>query len=117
MNLSYNLTIEQAQKLTMTPELIQAIHILQYNSQELEEYVQDELIQNPLLEFDSFQETPEAEEEKATEVEAPAAEVKAEAPQAEEKKSGSGTGLFMGIGIIVLGVLIASLCGVPIPYL
>ena len=55
-----------------------------------------------------------AEEEKAPEV---AAEVKAEAPQAEEKKSGAGTGVFMGLGIIILGVLIASLCGVPIPYL
>ncbi|MBR4025197.1 MAG: hypothetical protein IKI86_07960 [Firmicutes bacterium] len=39
MKLGYDLTIEQTQKLTMTPELIQAIQILQYNSQELEEFV------------------------------------------------------------------------------
>lgn len=53
MRLGYDLTIEQTQKLTMTPELIQAIQILQFNSQELEEYVQEELIENPVLELDS----------------------------------------------------------------
>ncbi|MDD7130639.1 MAG: hypothetical protein PUI14_02860, partial [Firmicutes bacterium] len=40
MKLGYELTIEQSQKLVMTPELIQAIQILQFNSQELETYVQ-----------------------------------------------------------------------------
>ena len=53
MKLGYDLTIEQSQKLTMTPELIQAIQILQFNSQELENFVQDELMQNPVLEYDS----------------------------------------------------------------
>ena len=52
MKLSYGLTIEQTQKLTMTPELIQAIQILQFNTQELDEFVQEELMQNPVLEFD-----------------------------------------------------------------
>ena len=51
MKLGYDLTIEQSQKLTMTPELIQAIQILQFNSQELENYVQEELMQNPVLEY------------------------------------------------------------------
>jgi len=49
MKLSYDLTIEQTQKLTMTPELIQAIKILQYNSLELENYIKSELLENPLL--------------------------------------------------------------------
>lgn len=53
MKLGYDLTIEQSQKLTMTSELIQAIQILQFNSQELETFVQDELMQNPVLEYDS----------------------------------------------------------------
>jgi RNA polymerase sigma-54 factor len=53
VKLGYDLTIEQSQKLTMTPELIQAIQILQFNSQELETFVQDELMQNPVLEYDS----------------------------------------------------------------
>lgn len=50
MKLGYDLTIEQTQKLVMTPELIQAIQILQFNSQELEAYVQDQVLSNPVLE-------------------------------------------------------------------
>ncbi len=50
MKLGYELTIEQTQKLSMTPELIQAIQILQFNNQELSEYVQNELLENPVLE-------------------------------------------------------------------
>lgn len=50
MKLGYDLTIEQSQKLVMTPELIQAIKILQFNIQELDLYVQDQLLTNPVLE-------------------------------------------------------------------
>ncbi|MDO4545971.1 MAG: RNA polymerase factor sigma-54 [Bacillota bacterium] len=50
MKLGYDLTIEQAQKLVMTPELIQAIQILQFNTQELDAYVQEQLLVNPVLE-------------------------------------------------------------------
>ena len=53
MRLGYDLTIEQTQKLTMTPELIQAIRILQFNTQELETFVQEEIMQNPVLEYDA----------------------------------------------------------------
>lgn len=56
MKLSYGLTIEQTQKLTMTPELIQAIRILQFNTQELDSFVQEELLENPVLEFDKGRE-------------------------------------------------------------
>ena len=52
MKLGYDLTIEQTQKLTMTPELIQAIQILQFNTQELDSFVQNELMQNPVLEYE-----------------------------------------------------------------
>ena len=61
MRLGYDLTIEQTQKLTMTPELIQAIQILQFNTQELESFVQDELMQNPVLEYDSTESKKEIE--------------------------------------------------------
>ena len=61
MRLGYDLTIEQTQKLTMTPELIQAIQILQFNTQELESFVQDELMQNPVLEYDSTESKKEPE--------------------------------------------------------
>ena len=50
MRLGYELTIEQTQKLSMTPELIQAIQILQFNNQELSDYIQNELLENPVLE-------------------------------------------------------------------
>ncbi|MDY6038162.1 MAG: RNA polymerase factor sigma-54 [Eubacterium sp.] len=52
MKIGYELTIEQSQKLAMTPELIQAIQILQYSNQELNEYIDNELIENPILEAD-----------------------------------------------------------------
>lgn len=50
MKLGYELTIEQSQKLVMTPELIQAIQILQFTSQDLEYYVQEQVLANPVLE-------------------------------------------------------------------
>lgn len=53
MKLGYDLTIEQSQKLVMTPELIQAIQILQFNTQELEGYVEEQLLTNPILEIPS----------------------------------------------------------------
>ncbi|MDR1136669.1 MAG: RNA polymerase factor sigma-54 [Clostridiales Family XIII bacterium] len=52
MKLGYELTIEQTQKLIMTPELIQAIQILQFNTQELDAYVEEQLLTNPILEVD-----------------------------------------------------------------
>ncbi|MBR6472369.1 MAG: RNA polymerase factor sigma-54, partial [Firmicutes bacterium] len=63
------MTIEQTQKLTMTPELIQAIQILQFNSQELEEFVSKELIENPLLELDTFEQRRESMRDKEREPE------------------------------------------------
>ncbi len=53
MKLGFDLTIEQTQKLVMTPELIQAIKILQFNTQELSSYVQEQLLTNPVLETSS----------------------------------------------------------------
>ena len=53
IRLGYDLTIEQQQKLVMTPELIQAIQILQFNTQELDSYVQEQLLVNPVLEHAS----------------------------------------------------------------
>ena len=50
MKLGYELTIEQKQQLAMTPELIQGIKILQFNSMDLFDYVQNELLENPILE-------------------------------------------------------------------
>ena len=56
IRLGFDLTIEQSQKLVMTPELIQAIQILQFNTQELNAFVQEQLLVNPVLEQDQEQE-------------------------------------------------------------
>ncbi|MBO4235745.1 MAG: RNA polymerase factor sigma-54 [Firmicutes bacterium] len=50
MRTGYELTIEQTQKPQMTQELIQAIQILQFNNQELTDYIENELLENPVLE-------------------------------------------------------------------
>lgn len=52
MKLGYNLQLEQTQKLIMTPELRQAIQLLQFNSLELNEYLSKELEENPMLELE-----------------------------------------------------------------
>jgi len=49
MKMDFSLNLSQTQKLIMTPELRQAIEILQYNSLELKEFIQEELINNPVL--------------------------------------------------------------------
>lgn len=56
MRISYNLKLEQTQKLIMTPELQQAINLLQLSTQELQLYVQNELLNNPVLELDEGEE-------------------------------------------------------------
>ncbi|MGB7603960.1 MAG: RNA polymerase factor sigma-54 [Lutisporaceae bacterium] len=51
MRMGYELTIEQQQKLVITPELKLALKILQLPSVELEEFIQHELEANPVLEL------------------------------------------------------------------
>ena len=50
MRMSYTLNLQQTQKLIMTPELRQAITILQMGAMDLTDYIEDEVMQNPLLE-------------------------------------------------------------------
>ena len=50
MKLSPNLVLKQQQKLIMTPELRQAIAVLQMSSLELEEFIREKLEENPFLE-------------------------------------------------------------------
>ena len=61
MRIGYGLNLEQTQKLIMTPELRQAIAILQLSALELSTYVDEQLLENPLLEV--LEETPETKEE------------------------------------------------------
>ena len=52
MRMDYSLKLELAHKLVMTPQLRQAIAILQLSSMELSEVVEKELLENPVLEVD-----------------------------------------------------------------
>ncbi|MBE3571700.1 MAG: RNA polymerase factor sigma-54 [Moorella humiferrea] len=56
------LSLEQTQKLIMTPELRQAIVVLQLSTLELAEYLQQELQENPLLEIKDEEEIAAVEE-------------------------------------------------------
>ena len=63
MKLDYRQTLAQKQKMVMTPQLRQGIEILQYNSIELDEFIQHEMESNPLLEKD--EKSPNAEKYEA----------------------------------------------------
>ena len=52
MKQGYELKIEHSQKLILTPSLLQAINVLQLNTLQLEQYVQEQLLSNPMLEVD-----------------------------------------------------------------
>lgn len=67
MRMDYGLKLEMAHKLVMTPQLRQAIAILQLSSLELSETVEKELLENPVLEIEDKEsgepeETPEKSE-------------------------------------------------------
>ncbi len=59
MRLGFGITQEQTQKLMMTPELRLAIKILQLSTFELKEYIEEQLVENPVLEV--VEESAEAE--------------------------------------------------------
>ncbi len=90
MSLSLRLDLRQSQSLVMTPQLQQAIKLLQLSNLELAAYVEGELEQNPLLER---QEDPEA---------APEAEL-APAPAEAASAGGADTELDGGPGMAADG--------------
>ncbi len=51
MNLDHSLKLDLSQKLMMTPELRQAIAILQMSALELSEVIAEEILENPVLEI------------------------------------------------------------------
>lgn len=55
MALSAKLELRQGQQLVMTPQLQQAIRLLQFSNMELAEFVDAELERNPLLEREDNQ--------------------------------------------------------------
>ena len=60
MGLSHRLEMRQGQALVMTPQLLQAIKLLQLSHIDLAAYVDAELERNPLLEREESEEAPEA---------------------------------------------------------
>ena len=68
-NISQRLDLRQSQNLVMTPQLQQAIKLLQLSNVELADYIESEIAQNPLLE-----KVPNEAENESLEAAAPAAE-------------------------------------------
>ena len=66
MGLGPSLSIRQSQQLVLTPQLAQAIKLLQLSNLELEAYVAEELSKNPLLEARSDEAEPGGEIEMGT---------------------------------------------------
>ncbi|GGE04122.1 RNA polymerase sigma-54 factor [Marinithermofilum abyssi] len=52
LSMGYGLMQEQRMKLVMTPELRQAIEILQYSATDLLQYIQEQVMENPVLEME-----------------------------------------------------------------
>lgn len=59
MRLGFDLQMQQTQRLIMTPELRQAIAVLQLPVVELVDFIQEELLENPCLESEQKDETDE----------------------------------------------------------
>ena len=53
MRLGYDYKLKQSQNLSMNAEMIQSIQVLQLGSEELNEYINKELLENPILEMDN----------------------------------------------------------------
>lgn len=82
MALSVRLDLKQSQSLVMTPQLQQAIKLLQMSNMELGAFVEEELEKNPLLQRDESDNTPMQEA-----VDAPQGD---EAPSGNEESGASG---------------------------
>jgi len=78
LRMDFGLNLEQTQKLIMTPELRQAITVLQMSSLELTEYVEQQVLENPLLELRDHDGERAEEAEAAREEDSPAAAGKKE---------------------------------------
>jgi RNA polymerase sigma-54 factor len=71
MALSVKLELRQGQQLVMTPQLQQAIRLLQLSNLELMEFIETELERNPLLERDENTENPVCEDTETPELTKP----------------------------------------------
>jgi RNA polymerase sigma-54 factor len=89
MAMEARLSLRQSQRVVMTPLLQQAIQLLQLSTLELQEVVQKELLENPMLE-EVNQDTPETTDAPAASTETPAPTVEpitAETPPTTERQT------------------------------
>ena len=77
-NISQKLDLRQSQNLVMTPQLQQAIKLLQLNNMELTAFIETEIAQNPLLEKAEGEDAPGEETETREETPEPRDEVQSE---------------------------------------
>ncbi len=88
MNLSQRIEQRQTQTLVMTPQLQQAIKLLQMTNMELGSFVEEELEKNPLLERDELNELPPSPEKTALQrLENISRSISEESPLAADKES------------------------------
>ncbi|MGH6996211.1 MAG: RNA polymerase factor sigma-54, partial [Stellaceae bacterium] len=90
MALTPRLDLRQGQALVMTPQLQQAIKLLQMSSIELTVYVDNELEQNPLLERDETADEGGSAEPVAADGAATEAPTESEAPADERRDAVAG---------------------------
>ena len=91
MALEQKLHLKLSQRLVMTPSLQQAIKLLQMSKLELEEVLNQEMVENPVLEEEQEQEEPQREAEQAEQPEQPEAPEPAEAAKEETPPAASTT--------------------------
>ncbi len=87
--ITQNLNLTQSQSLVMTPQLQQAIKMLQLNNMELAEFVEEELERNPLLEKAENEREDGAEGETPQEQEAPKDDMDREFEEALSNNAGA----------------------------
>ena len=116
MQITQNLKLKQSQSLVMTPQLQQAIKLLQLNNLELSDLVNKELEENPFLENESNEENIEKFEEETNDLSESfeSGESIADEPKIEiltkESSGNKGSWLFTLAGVIlVIGLIAYSL--------
>ena len=92
MALAPRLDLRQSQTLVMTPQLRQAIKLLQFSNLEVAAFVEEELERNPLLERDDRSEAPPSERAALDQVAEPASPVMDVAGRRRTTESGSTPG-------------------------
>ncbi len=96
--MSPKLDLKHSQQLVMTPQLQQAIKLLQLNNIELSEFVDEELEKNPLLERDDTSQDNDQTENQSDQIESDEMDNAFEAPERQDFDAGSSAADIGGSG-------------------